>query len=113
MCYDGKKRVKYFRLPNGREPFKDWFKKLDKKERIVIRGYVERITEGGGKKNIKYLGDGVFEIKIFFHSGLRVYFALENEYIILLLLGGNKTSQPRDIKLAKKYWRDYVSNYDL
>ena len=102
MCYDDKRRVKYLQFPSGKEPFKDWVKKLDKKERLVIRGHIERVAE----KRIL----GIFEIKIYFRSGLRVYFALEGEYIILLLLGGNKTSQVRDISLAKKYWRNYVSN---
>ena len=61
----------------------------------------------GGKKNIRALGDGVFEIKIKFGAGLRVYFAEEGKTILLLLAGGDKSTQKSDIKRAKKYWTEY------
>ncbi len=64
---------------------------------------------GGGKKNVKFLGDGVFEIKVNFGPGFRIYFAEERNTLFLLLLGGNKNTQERDIEKAKKYWREYVS----
>ena len=109
MCYDNIKEVIYLRFPNGKSPFQDWFLKLALKEQLIVQTYLDRIASGGGKKSIKILGDGVFEIKIKFGPGFRIYFANQGRKLILLLLGGNKGSQKRDISLAKKFWRDYVS----
>jgi putative addiction module killer protein len=107
------KRVKYLRLANGREPFRDWFYSLEISYRARIRPYIDRLAAGGGKKNIKSLGDGVFEIKMKFGSGYRIYFAEEDKTILLLLFGGDKSSQDRDIEKAKMYWREYVSKKHL
>ena len=65
------------------------------------------------KKHIKSLGDGVFEIKIPHGPGLRVYFAEIENVIMLLLLGGDKSTQTRDIKKAKEYWRQYNASKKL
>ncbi|RLA59030.1 MAG: type II toxin-antitoxin system RelE/ParE family toxin [Epsilonproteobacteria bacterium] len=109
MCYNRPKRVIYLRLPNGKTPFQDWVLGLPLNIQLIIQSYIDRIARGGGKKNIRNIGDGVFEIKIKYGPGLRIYFAYQGKKIILLFLGGDKGSQKRDISLAKKYWRDYVS----
>jgi len=67
--------VDYLRLPSGREPFREWFSRLDIITRMKIRSYIDRVAAGGGKKNVRSLGDGVFEIKMKFGPGFRVYFA--------------------------------------
>ena len=69
--------------------------------------YIKRVASGGSKNNIKSLGDGVFEIKINYGPGFRVYFGEVQNAIILLLLGGDKSSQKRDIIKAKSYWRQF------
>jgi len=102
-------RVKYLRLPNGREPFREWFYSLEITNRTRIRVYIDRLGLGSGKNNIKSLGDGIYELKMKFDPGFRVYFAEEGNTIFLLLFGGDKSSQNRDIEKAKMYWRDYVS----
>ena len=102
------KKVYNLILPNNKEPFEEWIRKLDERSRSNIDTYIDRIASGGGKKNIKFLGDGVFEIKINYGPGYRVYFVEEENHIILLLIGGNKRTQKRDITKAKGYWRDYV-----
>lgn len=53
------------------------------------------------------MGEGVSELRIKFGAGYRVYFGQEGDTIIILLSGGNKSSQDKDIKQAKKYWQDY------
>ncbi|TDJ03658.1 MAG: type II toxin-antitoxin system RelE/ParE family toxin [Deltaproteobacteria bacterium] len=110
MCYDKARRVIYYALENGKEPFREWVKKLNIREQDIIMTYVVRVRSGGAKRNIKNLGDGIFEIKIQYGPGFRIYFGNQGRNIILLLLGGDKGSQKRDISLAKKYWRNYVSN---
>ncbi|PCH56728.1 MAG: hypothetical protein COC15_02750 [Legionellales bacterium] len=53
------------------------------------------------------LGDGIVELKIHYGPGYRVYYARKGKTVYLLLCGGNKSSQKKDIKLAKKYWKIY------
>lgn len=96
-----------FRLPGGKEPYEDWVKSLPEQIRALIEVYIIRISAGGGKKNIKYLKDGVFEIKIDYGPGWKVYFGEDGQYMILLK-GGNKKTQIRDIEKAKEYWRIYA-----
>ncbi|MBI4042117.1 MAG: hypothetical protein HY391_01440, partial [Deltaproteobacteria bacterium] len=67
------------------------------------------VAAGGGRKNVRVLGEGVFEIKIKYGPGFRVYFGEEGMGMILLILGGHKGSQSRDIEMARQLWRNYVS----
>jgi len=83
---------------------------LDTTTRQKVSVYLERVAMGGAKRNIRSVGDGVFEVKIDYGPGYRVYFGEEGKTIILLLLGGDKASQFRDIRQAKEYWRSYVSS---
>ena len=52
----------------------------------------------------------LFELRMFFGPGYRVYFGEEGDNIVLLLCGGDKSTQTKDIKAAKAYWRDHLSN---
>lgn len=61
----------------------------------------------GNVSNVKGVGSGVFEIKINFGPGYRVYFGKEGERIVILLGGGTKQRQDRDIKTAVARWEDY------
>lgn len=103
------KAAKTLQLENGREPYSEWIESLDLRTQARIFAYVDRVAAGGGKKNVKALGDGVFEIKIDFGPGYRVYFGDDGPTIILLLIGGDKKTQNKDIETAKQYWRKYVS----
>ena len=53
------------------------------------------------------LGEGVLEYRIDFGPGYRVYFGRDGEVLVVLLTGGTKKRQQRDIETAKEYWRDY------
>ncbi len=101
------KRVLVFKLPNGREPFGDWHVELPIEIRAMIDTYIDRVAIGGSKKNIRSLKNGLFEIKIDRGPGYRIYFA-EEENSIVLFLGGDKKSQDRDIRDANYYWRIYA-----
>ncbi len=102
------KEVKALKLSNGKIPFENWIQNLPTIERAIIDAYIDRISSGGGRKNVKNLGDGIFEIKIKRKPGYRVYFGEDSKYLILLLLGGDKGSQKADIKKAREYWRQYA-----
>ncbi len=56
------------------------------------------------------VGDGVSELRIFLGPGYRVYFAEEVRHIVVLLCGGDKSTQDKDIKTAKTYWKEYKAN---
>jgi putative addiction module killer protein len=66
----------------------------------------EHLAQGhyGDHKNV---GEGVYELRFFFGSGYRVYFAEDADTIVVLLLGGDKGSQTKDIAKAQGYWKDY------
>ena len=101
------KKVIYYATENGSSPFKDWLKKLDNLSRAIVVRFIQRIATGGAKKSIKALKDGIFEIKITHGPGYRVYYAEDGDEIIILLVGGDKKTQSRDIEKAKEYWRNY------
>lgn len=88
------------------DEFITWFQKLKNpvaKARIAIRpGNVQE----GNLGDYKSVGDGVFELRIDFGAGYRIYYAQEGIQIYVILAGGDKTSQERDIKLAKILWKE-------
>jgi putative addiction module killer protein len=55
------------------------------------------------------VGEGVHEVRIHFGPGYRIYFGREGDAVVILLRGGDKGSQDRDIERAQEYWRDYRS----
>jgi putative addiction module killer protein len=63
--------------------------------------------ELGNFSNVKNLGDGVFENKIHFGPGYRIYFGQEGDELIILLAGGTKSQQSKDIQEAKLLWAEY------
>jgi putative addiction module killer protein len=103
------RRIDIYRTQNERAPFLEWISDLDKRSRFKIYAFIDRVALGAGRRSVKSLGNGVFEIKIDFGPGHRVYFGRVDTLIILLLLGGDKSTQQRDIERAKTFWREYVS----
>lgn len=99
------KQARKYVDPAGKEPFNLWFKQLPESDQMRVDAYIARVLRGGSKKNIESVGEGVFEIKIAYGPGFRVYFATDKEMI--LLTGGTKRTQKSDIKEAKTFWRDY------
>ncbi|MAX66801.1 MAG: type II toxin-antitoxin system RelE/ParE family toxin [Bacteriovoracaceae bacterium] len=87
--------------------FDKWYKKLDITQKTQVDVRITRILISRNFGTFKQLED-IYELK--FTSGLRVYYALYDELVILLLNGGNKNTkreQSRDISLAKKIYREY------
>ncbi len=90
----------------GRAHFTEWADNLGGDEAIVI-AKLEHV-EGGNFGSCESLGDGVYELKIDRGPGYRIYFGQHND-VVVLLCGGDKTTQDADIKKAKKLWREYKS----
>ncbi len=93
----------------GKTPFDEWFKGLkDKKSQAIIDARLLRLRIGN-LGQYRDLGGGVKELKIPFGPGFRLYFSEINGTVVILLLGGDKSSQERDIEKAKMYLADYRS----
>ena len=61
----------------------------------------------GNLGNNRAVGEGVFELKIDYGPGYRVYYALDGKAVVLLLLGGDKSTQREDVEQAKTYWMEH------
>jgi len=97
------KTIKLFKLPNGKEPFNLWLKKVkDKTDVMRIRRRIDRLSLGH-YGDVKSIAHDLYELRFHFSSGYRVYFTEYMDEIIILLLGGNKKSQAKDIEAAKGY----------
>jgi putative addiction module killer protein len=91
---------------NGRSPFGTWFDRLDSVPAAKIVIALTRL-KAGQHSNVKSVGSGVMEYKIDFGPGYRIYFGIDGDNLIILLCGGDKKTQGKDIEKAKKYWQDY------
>jgi putative addiction module killer protein len=104
------KSIEIFKDSSGKIPFESWFKSLkDKSSKARILQRVDRLRLGNFG-DCKSVGSGVYELRIHFGPGFRVYFGLEGESIVLLLCGGDKSTQKKDIEAAHKYWKEYKEN---
>jgi putative addiction module killer protein len=97
--------VRYY-ISGGRSPFADWFAELESIARAKVTTAIARI-EQGNLSNVKSVGEGVLEYKIDFGPGYRVYFGRDGDVLVILLCGGTKKRQQRDIETAISCWRDY------
>ena len=99
--------ISYYLTETGGKPFKEWIdslKDIVARQKVCIR--LDRVRLGNLGKN-RSIGEGVYELKIDYGPGYRVYYGLEKKAVVLLLLGGDKSSQKKDIAQAKMYWDDY------
>jgi putative addiction module killer protein len=90
----------------GKSPYQDWFERLDAKAAAKVTVAVTRI-ELGNLSNVKGVGAGVQEYRIDFGPGYRVYFGRDGDRLVILLAGGTKSRQQKDIATAQKRWADY------
>jgi putative addiction module killer protein len=101
------RRVEFYVAPNGTIPFLEWLSSLsDAHVRARVRVRIDRIALG----NFGFcasVGEGVSELKIDTGPGYRVYFGQKGTQLVVLLCGGTKKHQQRDISLAKEYWKEY------
>jgi putative addiction module killer protein len=101
--------IRYYIAAGGESPFVDWFAGLE----VVTRARVARVLarlEQGNFSNVKSVGEGVLELRIDFGPGFRVYFGRDGDILVILLTGGTKKRQQRDIDAARVYWQDYKQN---
>lgn len=98
--------IKEYIEKNGQSPFARWFEDLDSVAAAKITTALYRL-EQGNYSNVKSVGEGVLEYKIDFGPGYRIYFGKDGLELIILLGGGSKKKQNKDISLAKQKWDEY------
>ena len=105
------KQVLIYEDPSGKAPYSEWLKGLrDKRAAAKIDIRIERIKLG----NLGFwqpVGGGVGELKIDYGPGYRVYFGQIGSTIVVLLNGGDKKTQIKDIPKAKEFWQDFKKRY--
>jgi putative addiction module killer protein len=101
--------IEIYETANGKRPFEIWFQELKEihtKARISMR--LDRLKLGNFG-DCKTLQEGVSELRIHYGPGIKIYYGKIDNKIVLLLCGGDKGSQDRDINKAKVYFKDYLS----
>ena len=98
--------VREFVDAKGTSPFAKWFNELEPQAAAKVTANLTRI-ELENFSNTKSISGGVYELRIDFGPGYRVYFGKDGEKIIILLVGGTKKKQNADIKKAHELWKEY------
>jgi putative addiction module killer protein len=100
------REIQRYVTPEGRVPFDEWFDSLrDVKTKTIINKRLNRLSLGS-LGDYRSVGEGVCELRIDFGPGYRVYFGQIGTAIVLLLCGGDKSTQDQDIRKAQEYWTD-------
>ena len=108
LDYTSIKQVLQYETIGHQFPFREWLLSLkDVQARAGIRARLDRLVLGN-LGDCKPLGGGIFELRFHFGPGYRVYFGQDTQAIIILLYGGEKKKQRKDINVARKYWKDYL-----
>ncbi|MFN6571068.1 type II toxin-antitoxin system RelE/ParE family toxin [Dendronalium sp. ChiSLP03b] len=106
------REIRTYLTVDGKNLFDEWLNSLnDRKIKAKIRARLDRV-EDGNLGDYKSVGDGIFELRIDYSPGYRIYFAQEGKTVILLLCGGDKSTQEQDISKTQEYWQDYRSRND-
>ena len=91
---------------NGNSPYGQWFFRLNATAAVKVATAIHRM-EQGNFSNVKGVGASVFEYRVDFGPGYRIYFGKDGDLLVILLAGGTKKRQQADIRAAKQYWQDY------
>jgi len=90
----------------GRSPYAEWFENLSAQAAAKVAVAVTRLAQGNFS-NVKGVGGGVYECRVDFGPGFRIYFGKDGERLVILLAGGTKKRQQKDIEDARARWQDY------
>jgi len=99
--------IKIYKDEYGNEPFIEWLEAIkDKAMQVRIRSRLLRMEDGNFGDH-RSIGEGIFELRLHFGPGYRIYYGQLGNEIVLLLAGGDKSTQKHDIQRVKYYWYDY------
>ena len=100
-------KISLYTTDDGKIPFLDWLeniKDLKIQRRIKLR--IDRLIDGNFG-DTKTVGNKLYELRLFFGAGYRIYYTIENNILIILFTGGDKSTQSKDIEKAKAFLQDY------
>ncbi len=104
------RQIQIYEQANGKCPFEEWIESLkDKKAKAIVFQRIDRVRLGNFG-DCRSLGRGLYELKISWGPGLRGYYGLEGLQIVVLLCGGDKASQAKDIRIAHQLWGEFQKN---
>jgi putative addiction module killer protein len=104
------KEVVAFRATDGQVPFEDWLDHLNDKRAVArVLARLARVRQGN-PGDCRSVGGGVSELRVDYGPGYRVYFGQKGQTLVVLLCGGDKRTQERDLGLAKQYWHEYKAS---
>jgi putative addiction module killer protein len=98
--------ITVYETEQGKRPFNDWLEGIDRQARNRVNIALLKLEEGN-TGSLKSVGDGVHEIRLTYGAGFRVYLGIDGTRVVLLLHGGTKKLQSKDIAKAKDLWRRY------
>lgn len=98
--------LRYYLTGDGKSPFESWFDDLDAAAAAKVSVALVRLGQGN-TSNTKSVGEGVLEYRIDWGPGYRIYLGRDGDTLVILLTGGTKQRQQRDIARAKEFWSDY------
>lgn len=107
MYIEIKQQINIYAQSNGKAPFLEWLESLDNQVRYRVKERLLRVALGNFG-DYKVIESGVYELRLTFGAGYRIYFGLVGNEFVILLSGGDKSSQKKDIKKAITYWHDYL-----
>jgi len=103
------REIRLYSTQDGRTPFSEWFDSLrDLKAKAKIKQRLDRVNSGN-LGDYRSAGEGVCELRIDYGPGYRIYFGQMGTRIVILLCGGDKSTQNQDIRRAIEFWIDYRS----
>ncbi len=98
--------IRNYVTPDGREPYEEWVNSYrNRKTRAIIRERINRLHLGNFG-DYKRLTTDLYELRIHYGPGYRVYLGVADRVMVILLCGGSKKTQRRDIQKAKEYWEE-------
>lgn len=104
------REIKKLELRNGLVPFDEWFDTLhDRKMQAAVDARLTRVR-AGNFGDCKSVGGGMFELRIALGPGFRVYYGLQGQRVVILLGGGDKSTQARDIRRAQQLWQQFTKH---
>ena len=107
MAFLRRRVLENYASAGGKDVIGEWLDDLrDVRGRSVIQRRLERVEDGNFGDHA-YVGGGVWELRIHYGPGYRVYYAEHGSVIVLLLCAGDKSTQHKDIRRAQEYWEDY------
>ncbi len=102
------KQIIYYKTIDGRCPYEDWFETLDNKTKSIIDNRIERLIDGLYGDHKKLSNSMLSELRFFIGKGYRIYYKDLTNVIIIIVAGSDKSDQKRVIKLAEKYFKDFI-----